>query len=616
MRASRSLACMIAALSLLSLAACSVPAEDTFERGDTVRVTFVDDGRYRVEGGEGSGNTFSVKTGEDLTVTVTPEEGLFLSDADYAGSSIVYGETSAQLTLPCVTRTQRVQLELVESSGTIVYDGNGGEFARTGAGVALEPYDLSHHIRQNTDIGADLSREGYTLIGWNTAPDGSGAHVGLGSRVSVEEGESMLLYAEWAPWSDAADFAYAPTEDGGGVRLTEYRGGAQTVCIPPRIGGRPVLQIDAGCFTNCAAQTVILPNTELTVQGGAFRSCSLQDLYIFDNVESISNQSFVDCPDLKTLRINAVEPPKWTDFDRHSNLADKYDILIKHKDSKKIVVFGGSGSFFSVDTKQMTEALADRGYVVINMALNAHFNSYMQFEMIRPYMRAGDILIHIPETGREPMMAEAGISDERIWHGLESNFDLLSHVDIRGVNNIFASFNSFNVVRSTRKDKSYADYVQEIDALGNWGYVDGETGEFTTYKPERGTNTPFTHEAGLHEEFLTGAPVERRRQMYRSFEEKGVRVLLSNAALNVDGFAYELFGGGGDEDEKLQQCYERALQFDAMSAQAFAEYPVLVGVADCLYRGGRFYNSDYHLGSAAAAEHTQRLLQALEPYLA
>ena len=78
---------MIAALSLLSLAACSVPAEDTFERGDTVRVTFVDDGRYRVEGGEGSGNTFSVKTGEDLTVTVTPEEGLFLSDADYAGSA-------------------------------------------------------------------------------------------------------------------------------------------------------------------------------------------------------------------------------------------------------------------------------------------------------------------------------------------------------------------------------------------------------------------------------------------------------------------------------------------------------------------------------------------------
>ena len=612
MKAVRSLLClgMTAAMALLAFSACSVREEAPFVRSDAVRVTFVDDGQYHIAGG----NTFSVPKGEDLTVTVMPEDGLFLNKSDYAGSSIFYGDDFARITLPSVTRTQRVHLDFVESSGTIVYDANGGMFAGTEEDILMEPYDLSHHIRQNTNIGKDLFREGYTLIGWNTLPDGSGAHIGLGSRVSVSEGGSALLYAEWAPWSAASDFLYTLSENGEGIQLTGYRGNAGIVCIPPLIEGLPVMQIEAECFTDCAAETVILPDTALSVEIDAFRGSSLRELYLFDNIESISDHCFRDCPNLQTLHINAVEAPKWTDFDRHSALADKYDILIEHRDSPKIVVFGGSGPYFSIDTRQMTDALAQEGYVVLNMAINAHFNAYMQFAMIEPYMHEGDILIHIPETGPEQMMAETTISDVRIWHGLESNFDLVFDIDIRGVKNIFTSFNAFNITRSTRQDKTYADYVQEIDGLGNWGYVDEETGKFTTYKPERGTDTPFTHESVLETAFLAGDAAARRTEVYCSFEEKGVRVFLSNAALNVDGLAYSLFGGG-DEAEKLQDCFALAEEFDRRNAQAFPAYPVLVGMTGCLYRGGRFYNSDYHLGSAAAAEHTEQLLQALLPYL-
>lgn len=606
---------MLAALALLSFAACSPPAEDGFVRSDTVRVTFVDNGQYEVSGKGAEGNTFSVKRGEDLTVTVTPKEGLFLSKSDYAGSSIFYREDSAQITLPRVTRTQRVSLGFVRSSGVLIYDANGGTFSQTGENILTVPCDVSHHIRQNTDIGQSLFREGHTLIGWNTSADGGGTHVGLGSRVSVGEDGGPLLYAEWAPWTAEKDFSFVPLEDGTGVKLTEYRGNDDVVCIPSYIGGMPVMQIGAESFVNCTAETVILPDTELTVKQNAFRDCALKELYLFDNIESISDASFVGCDNLQTLRINAVESPKWTDYDRHSNLADKYDILIEHENSKKIVVFGGSGSYFSVDTRQMTDALAETGYVVINMAINAHFNAYMQFEMIEPYMREGDILIHIPEAGAAQMMATTSVSDLRIWQGLESNFDLVSDIDIRGVKGVFSSFKSFNDMRSTRKDKTYADYVQEIDELGNWGWVDKHTGEFTTYKPERGTDTPFTYEAALDLNYLTGAPAMRRLKTYRSFEERGVEVFLSNAALNVDGLAYELYGGGGDEAEKLQQCYDLAQSFDLSNGQMFSGYPVLVGVTDCLYRGGRFYNSDYHLGSEAAAEHTERLIRALRPYL-
>ena len=115
--------------------------------------------------------------------------------------------------------------------------------------------------------------------------------------------------------------------------------------------------------------------------------------------------------------------------------------------------------------------------------------------------------------------------------------------------------------------------------------------------------------------FLSGEAVARRKSVYRAFEEKGVRVFLSNAALNVDGLAYELYGGGGDEGQKLEQCRTLARTFDTYNEWAFSEYTVLVGINDCLYRGGRFYNSDYHLGSEAAEEHTALLLKRLKEHL-
>lgn len=606
--------CVISVLVLMLFSACSPEGSD-YRKSETVKVTFVDNGLYRVSGENADGNTFFVKTGEDLTVTVEPLDGWFLRKSDYSDSRILYGDHSAKLTLPGVSRSQRVRLDFIESAGVIGYDANGGDFLRTEENIILEPCDLSHHIRQNTNIGRDLVRDGYTLIGWNTSPDGSGEHIGLGSRVSVNAGENTVLYAEWAEWSDGKDFVYLTAEDGESAHIVGYSGDAETVCVPAELGGLTVTEIRSDAFVRCDAEAVILPDTVRTVAPFAFRECGLKELYLYDNIEMIGDESFADCPNFETLHINAAEAPKWTDYDRHSNLADKYDILIKYRDHKKVVVFGGSGSYFSIDTKLMTEELADRGYVVINMAINAHFNAYMQFEMIEPYMNAGDVLIHIAETGRAQMMAETRTSDIRIWHGLESNFDLVSDIDVRGVDNIFATFTSFNITRATRRDKSYSDYVRNIDELGNWGYVDEKTGEFTTYKKERETNTPFTYEAVIEPDYLSGAAVMRRKAVYKKFENKGVRVFLSNAALNLDGLAYELFGNGGDEEEKLQKCRDRARDFDKLNARTFPEYDILVGIEDCLYDGGRFFNSDYHLGSPAAEEHTARLIGELTRYL-
>ena len=83
----------------------------------------------------------------------------------------------------------------VQKGVSILCHANGG--TRLDGGNPVEPIEIptpQTHFRLNTPIGTDLfARDGYTLIGWNTRPDGSGESVGLGSRIAWEDG--LTLYA-------------------------------------------------------------------------------------------------------------------------------------------------------------------------------------------------------------------------------------------------------------------------------------------------------------------------------------------------------------------------------------------------------------------------------------
>lgn len=92
----------------------------------------------------------------------------------------------------------------------IFYHLNGGHFRSSllTGDIFAKQYNLTHHLRANTSIGNDVcAREGYALLGWNTSPDGSGEHIGLGSRVTIPAKTTIDLYAEWV---NASMLLYSP----------------------------------------------------------------------------------------------------------------------------------------------------------------------------------------------------------------------------------------------------------------------------------------------------------------------------------------------------------------------------------------------------------------------
>ena len=291
---------------------------------------------------------------------------------------------------PAAGKSEAAQeVERPRSFVTIAYDPNGG------LGGGEHSYETTLHTRPNTSIWTDeFSREDYTLASWNTAPDGSGLRIGLGSRVTAPE-EGLRLYAQWEKWTDEAAFIYEIT--GGEAKITGFSG-AGAVCIPESLGGAAVTEIASGAFRGANIDSVIFPRTLKTVEDGAFSDSALSSVTLFDSIEYISDSAFSGCEELRTLYINAQEPPYGYSYRRESLYADKIDLLINAQGRKKLIFYGGCSAWYNLDGAAAKKAFGEE-YEIINLGLNGTVSSLVQMLIMEPFLEEGDILFHTPELG-------------------------------------------------------------------------------------------------------------------------------------------------------------------------------------------------------------------------
>lgn len=567
-----------AALLLLLLSGCG---EDR-EPETRILVSIRESAGFTVEN-----NGQYIQPGGSVEFLLNTDSGLFLVGTDYDGvcRTAVYGRQT-RLTLENVQYPTRVALELTDLYTAVTYEPNGG----TGE-AATVACDTAVHLRPNTSIGTDMfSREGCTLTGWNTRADGTGERVGLGSRVSVPGGE-LTLYAQWAEWSSAADFTYR--QDGETITVTGYHGNDANLAVPAFIDGMEVTRIAAGAFRNRAMTGVILPETLTAVEDGAFQNCALETLTLFDNIESIGDGAFTGCEQLRTLRINAVEKPYGANYRRESCYADKVDLLILARGEKKLVFYGGCSVWYNLDSS-MLSPLLDQGFRVVNLGLNGTVNSSAQMQILGHFLEDGDILFHAPELSSpkqmliDPAMDE---DDDKLWCGLEYNYDLFALVDLRTVPGALDSFCGY----LSRKANSTA-YSAVYRANGSvfWD----EYGCIPFRREE--TKQMLSDRVYLDPAIITGGGMARLKAFYDRYRSQGVRVYLSYACVNMDDVPAEQ----RDNVERMDGLFREAVgEMDG---------PVLISrLEDFLYRRGDFYDTNYHLLSEPARNNTAIWLRDL-----
>ncbi len=552
-----------------------------YDSENRVQVTILD-----TDGCTIAKNGIWVIPGEDAVFMLDLEYGYSLAETDYSGTyrTTVKG-TRLELTLENVQYPTKVRLQLTNRYCSITYSPNGGN----GSEQTIS-YDTSVHLRPNTATGYDLfAREGYVLESWNTEPDGSGTRVGLGSRVSVQN--ALTLYAQWLPWADAEDFTWIADET---ATITGYHGNHETLVIPEMIDGKYVTAVAAGAFSGCEFSHLVLPKTMDYVAENAFTNCAVETVTIFDNIISIHDASFLNCTQLKTLRINAIEAPYGYAYRKESVYADKVDLLIHAQGEQKIVFYGGCSMWYNLDGYRANQALGNQ-FTIINMGLNGTANSPVQMQIMAAFLEAGDILFHTPElSSKQQLLIGQGMSthDDKLWCGLEYNYDLFTLVNLQTVGGCFDSLCSY----LDMKDKS-TTYRQTYTDASGYTYCDS-FGCLSVYRTE--TQEELSDKVYLDPAYMDPQAMTRLQEYYNQFANMGVTVYVSYACINMDAVP--------EAQQKNVDLMDTL--FSASIEQMNG--PVLISrLSDYLYRNNDFYDTNYHLLSDSATNNTELWLRDL-----
>lgn len=566
-------------LCLALLAGCAAPPQAP----PTVTVVLEQNAAYTAD-------TYvqTVPRGQTVRFAVQPAEGQTLIGVDHDAASLTLTTTGYQLTLEAPRYSTVLSLTARPSGVTMLCHPNGAP------GEAQPVPAAASHLRFNTP-SLLFERPGYTLIGWNTAADGSGRAIGLGSRAALDE--AAQLYAQWAAWTPAEQFTYQPTHDG--VAITGYTGQGSTVVVPAELDGQTVTEIAANAFAGANCERVILSATLRRLADGAFADCALRELTLFDSIQTLSDRAFTGCGALQTLHLNAVEAPVYSGT-YYDTFADKYDRLVT-VEGPRLVLFSGSSTRFGYDSDALQAAYP--AYHVVNMGVFAYSNALPQMLLLLDAMQPGDVLIHAPEfDAAQRQFCTKTTVDAAFFNMMEANYDMIARLDLRKLDGVFTALQTYLQTKSTLPPRSYALCAADFDEDGN--PVDSPSynayGDYCLYRPNAADDAPvyglpvdYTAEAFPAAQFL-----QPLRAVYAQFAQKGVAVYFTYAPRN-------------------QQALSEASTPEARAAldahlRTGLGVPFLGGIEDSLWPGRYLYGTDNHLSTEGASLRTAQLIHWLE----
>lgn len=581
---------------------------------------------------------YEVRQLEDLAISIGVPHGERIASVNYedytlsakTGESLSYDYYT--LTLHQIRYSAVIRLTTATAYTTVYHPGEG-------QGEEITVLEESPHLYFNTlPFREQFVREGYLPAGWNTEADGSGIHIGFGSRIDHRNVQQLDLYMEWLPCTEQECFTYtlsgeeatitgylepenakiqdttiiqdtASSRDAANSQDTASSHGTEAeripqpkaIVIPSVIEGCPVTAISENAFQDVDADLIALPWTLKTISPGAFGNITAADFYFFDNVESFPEEAFESYA-ISRLHINAVLDPVYSGsyFD---TLSDKLDYLSSLQDQTKIVLFCGSSARFGYNSPMLEAAFPD--YKVVNMGVYAYSNMLPQSKMILPFMREGDILLSSPELDTiETQFCGETALDKETFCMAESNYDMLTLLDCTEFTHVFQAFHQYNAARSKMTARSYLDSPAYYDEDGKEQntLTYNHCGDYILYRENNSDRKSFgIKRAFYNADYIRDQDLNGLNAVYDAFARQGVTVC----------FTYSPRSSISISEDSTP---ESILLLDEMlrdNLHAHMISSITSSLMDPLY----FYGTDNHLSTEGARLHTDQIIEDLRDVL-
>ena len=590
---------ILLALSLaLTLCACG-------QREKTERFAF-----GVVSTGDG-GNAYSTSThgyydaGTEITARAVPADG----SAFYcwtAGASLADGgwivSYEKDFTFPLETDVWLYPNFRERTAAHVLYHANGGTAltAEDGSDAVWDEFSLDYFLYPNAlpDMGY-FSRPGYTLIGYNTAEDGTGTFYNVGGKVFEDTDAVIELWCVWAEQSPADDFSFSYDTSLGGWTVDAYIGSDAEVAIPDSFNGYPVAGVSPGAFAgNRSVESLVFPSCMRVIADG---SCSdmpnLSRVVFFDSLDYIADASFAGDAALDTVIIGAATNPHYANW--FNNHTKKIELMNYWKDADRpmMVILGGSSTAYAVDAQQL-ESLLGRDFIVLNIGTNGANLFDMTSDWAMRFMEEGDFLLQIMEYSGWQL---GGIQCAwETFRSFESCYNVFSWSPISRYELFFDSFREYLDARRTMAETTYEDYVSTL--AGTTGYYDMQ-GTLTLVTYPNGSDSFWQGRRLIFcGDYLYPYMADNLNRQYAKLADMGVGCALAFTPLNRNSLY----------PEQTEESFEDFRQYLADNL----DVAILGDVRESILDPAIFYDDDYHLASPARAEYTARLAEELNEFFA
>ncbi len=263
-------------------------------------------------------------------------------------------------------------------------------------------------------------------------------------------------------------------------------------------------------------------------------------------------------------------------------------------EGEKIVVIGGSSVVFGVDARLLSETL---GKPVVNFGLYAALGTKMMMDYSRDAISEGDIIVLAPEMNAQTFSLYFGAKE--LWQAVDGSFSLLRHVASENGSAMLGSYFDFasdKLGYALRGETLDPEGIYHADAFDDFGFI--------RYRRDKDYNTMV---GGVD----TSMPIDFKTEIidpefaefvneYIAFaEKKGAKVVLSFAPMNENAIPADITM---ETLEHYLTCLDESFNCD-----------ILGDPNNMIYRGGYFYDSNFHLNSAGAVCHTRQLAIDLAP---
>ena len=478
------------------------------------------------------------------------------------------------------------------------YHTNGGTVTDTGEDVYEQQFSLEYYLYPNTLASMDyFQRDGYTLISYNTKPDGSGEAFNLGGKALIETNGIIDLYCIWAKQTDEAAFSFERDDTLEGWFITGYNGHDETVCLPESYRGESVLGLAGGALDGADMKTLVIPDGIQYVRDGSCTNClALEKLYIFDSLTYISDAAFDGCDALKTYYFNAATPPRFTTwFNNHTKKIEVLCYSSRHSENPRIICVGGSSTTYAVDCEHMEEAL-DGDWTVINFGTNGANLWNMTAWWVMRYLNEGDVVLQLPEYSAWQLGGV--ICRWETFRSFEGCYNVFSWVDGRYFYSLLDCFCEFLEARKDMDPMSYEDYQCTLAPNGYYN----DQGTLNVHV--RGSDEDFWggRTITICGEYLYEYMVNYCNYTYDAIRAHGATPLMSWTPLNINAMLYK---PDSQEINDFQTYIEDKLNI-----------PVISDIHGYFYTGDHFFDDDYHLSYTSRLAYTEQVAADLNAYFA